>query len=191
MKPTLEEVRDFVIAGHSDLEKVKTLLAAQPALLNMGYEWRAGDIETAVQAAAHVGNRPIAEYLLAQGAPLELCTAAMLGEVKTVERFITEDPEAINTNGAHGIPLLTHAALSGDPKLTQWLWERGAHTGTSAALSLAVMKRDLKMTQWLLGTGQPDAEWKNFQGKTALEIATELGEVAIAELLKAYRPKAA
>jgi ankyrin repeat protein len=190
MNPALEEIREFVIAGHSDLEKVKQLLTAQPALLNLGYEWRAGDIETAVQAAAHMGHRPLAEYLLAQGAPLELCTAAMLGDSKTVQRFINDDPEAINTNGAHGIPLLTHAALSGDTTLTQWLFERGANTGTSAALSLVVNKRDVEMTKWLLGTGKPDAGWKNYQGKTALELATELGETQLVELLKAYQAKA-
>ena len=35
--PTPEEIRDFVIAGHGDIDKVKTLLAAQPALLNLAH----------------------------------------------------------------------------------------------------------------------------------------------------------
>src|SRR5689334_6665239 len=139
-EPTATEVREFVIAGHGNLDKVKQMLAAQPDLLNRSHEWRPGDTETALQGAAHVGNREIAEFLLAQGAPLEICTAAMLGRREEVERFLEEDPDKIHANGAHGIPLLTHAALSGDVGLVQTLYEGGATEGSSAALALAVGK---------------------------------------------------
>ena len=81
-QPTAEQVREFVIAGHGNFAKVKQMLAAQPSLLNQANEWRPGDRETAVQAAAHVGNRPIAEYLLDQGAPLAICRASTLDPAK-------------------------------------------------------------------------------------------------------------
>ena len=74
-----EQIREFVIAGHGNLAAVQALLAAEPRLLNVANEWSPGDTETAIQGAAHVGSRAVAEYLLAQGAPLELPTAAMLG----------------------------------------------------------------------------------------------------------------
>src|SRR4051812_2968193 len=166
-QPTANEIREFVIAGHGNLEKVKQMLALYPDLLNIAHEWRPGDTETALQGAAHVGSREIAEFLLAQGAPLDICTAAMLGERAEVERFLEKEPDQIHTNGAHGIPLLTHAALSGDVRLVQLLYEQGATTGASAALVLAVGKDHLGVARWLLENGAPELSWKNFQGKTA------------------------
>jgi ankyrin repeat protein len=185
-EPTANEIREFVIAGHGNLERVKQMLAIRPALLNMAHEWRPGDTETALQGAAHVGNREVAEYLLAQGAPLDICTAAMLGDREEVERFLTEDPDKIHANGAHGIPLLTHAALSGDVTLVQMLYEKGATSGASAALALAVGKDHLEVTRWLLEIGAPDIHWKNFQGKTSLQIANDNGNHEIARLLLAH-----
>jgi hypothetical protein len=32
--PTLDQIREFVIAGHGDLPKVQAMLADNPALLN-------------------------------------------------------------------------------------------------------------------------------------------------------------
>src|SRR5712692_7309512 len=98
-----ELVRDFVIAGHMDLEKVKRMHQERPALLNAAYPWKENDHETAVQAAAQVGNVAIAEYLLSKGAPLEICTAAMLGRTDEVKRILSGNPQDINATGAHGI----------------------------------------------------------------------------------------
>src|SRR4051794_32277203 len=78
-EPTTDQIREFVIAGHGNLEKVKQMLAIHPELLNIANVWRPGDTETALQGAAHVGNREIAEYLLSLGAPMDICCAAMLG----------------------------------------------------------------------------------------------------------------
>ena len=66
-------LREFVIAGHGNLSKVKELLAHHPELLDMPYSWTETDRETAVMAAAQVGNAAVAEYLLAKGAPLSIC----------------------------------------------------------------------------------------------------------------------
>src|SRR5688500_12065836 len=104
--PDAEVIRAFVIAGHGNLEKVKQMLGERPELLNISHEWAPGDTETALQGAAHVGSVPIAETLLAQGAPLDICTAAMLGRRGDVEHFLEEDNAKINATGAHGIPLL-------------------------------------------------------------------------------------
>lgn len=185
-QPTPQEVREFVIAGHGNLGKVKLMLAAQPALLNMANQWSPGDYETAIQAAAHVGNREAAEYLLAQGAPLEICTAAMLGRTDEIERLLQEKPERINENGAHRISLLAHAALSGDISLVESLFKRGAVSGASFALSLAVMMNDEAMARWLLEHASPDLTWKNYQEKTVLQIATDNGNTAMVELLRSH-----
>ena len=184
--PPVEVIREFVLAGHGNLPKVQQMLAARPELLNASYPWGPADRETALQAAAHVGSRPVAEFLLDQGAPLDICTAAMLGRQAAVEDFLNYDPAMIGATGAHGIPLLTHAALSGNVALAQMLVERGAAEGMSYALNNAVSKGHVEMTRWLLERGQPDLGWKNYQEKTALAIAVEKGDERIAGLLREH-----
>src|SRR5688572_20161515 len=78
---THDPVKAFVLAAHSDLDTVQKMLADRPELLNIEYDWGAmGGLETPIGAAAHVGNRAIAEFLLAKGAPSNICVAAMLGK---------------------------------------------------------------------------------------------------------------
>ncbi len=184
--PSLEQVREFVIAGHGDLNKVKDMLAERPELLNSAYQWSENDRETAIQAAAQVGNVPIAEYLLERGAPLEICTAAMLGRKNEVERRLEQAPGSINATGAHNIPLLTHAALSGSLELVQLLFRRGATTGATSALQNAVSRGYYDIVHWLVENGTPDLAQKNFQGKTALTVAVERGQDAIAQFLRKH-----
>ncbi len=181
-----EQLREFVIAGHWNLPKVQEILAQFPEILNVSYEWGENDYETAIQGAAHAGSAPVAEFLLSRGAPLEICTAAMLGREDEVIRLLAEDPGLINARGAHAIPLMAHAALSGNVALAQMLYEHGAHEGVSFALGLAVSKGHLEMTQWLLENGTPDLSWKNYEGKTPLMVATETRNEAIAALLLKY-----
>ena len=181
---TIEQVREFVIAGHGNLARVKEMLAENPALLNMGYDWADDDRETAIMGAAHVGSPEVAEYLLSQGAPLAIYTAAMLGRRDTVQRMLDDDPALATINGAHGIPLLTHAAWNGDVELTELLWQRGARTGGSSALSNAVRRGHVNLARWLIENTQPDLAWKNFQGKTALELALDNGDERLIALLR-------
>ena len=185
-QPSAEQVREFVIAGHGDPEKVRRMHAEHPGLLNAAYEWNLNDKETAIQAAAQVGNTEIAEYLLEKGAPLSICTAAMLGRQNIVERLLAEDTNRISATGAHGIPLLTHASLSGNLELVQLIFARGARTGVSSALQIAVSRGHYDMVKWFLENGNPDLALKNFQGKTALTLATERDNKAIVQLLREH-----
>src|SRR5690348_2408518 len=109
-----EQIREFVIAGHGNLQKVKNMLNANPGLLNAQYRWNENDTETAIQAAAQVGSASVAKYLLERGAPLEICTAAMLGLHDEVVRFLNMNPGNVKAVGAHGIPLLPHTVWSGN-----------------------------------------------------------------------------
>src|SRR5207244_12499829 len=136
--PSTEQIREFVIAGHGNLEKVRQMLAENPKLLNASYRWNENDSETAVQAAAQVGNSNVAQFLLKQGAPLEICTAAMLGMRDEVENRLNEDHRNVNATGAHGIPLLPHAVCSENLRLVQLVCERGAKSAASIALHNAV-----------------------------------------------------
>jgi uncharacterized protein len=170
-----EQIRAFVIAGHGNLEAVKTMLDAEPELLNAAFEWREGDSETALQGASHVGNVQIAEFLLSQGAPMSVTTAAMLGRQSELEAMLDGYPDLIFENGAHGITLLTHAALSGKANLVASLYARGATTGASMAMNLATDCGYAEIVRFLLETATLDRNWKNMKGKTAVEIARDSG----------------
>lgn len=109
-KPALEAslVQEFVGNSHGDLNRVKELLAQCPSLINACWDLGGGDFETGLGAAAHMGRRDIAEYLLDNGARLDLFAAAMLGKLEIVKAALTTFPDAINTPGPHGIPLIAH-----------------------------------------------------------------------------------
>ena len=180
-----DQIRDFVIAAHGNLPRVREMLAEHPGLLNLPHQWAEGDPETAIQAAAQVGSAPLVEYLLGRGAPLEICTAAMLGRRQVVEQLLDEDPGLIEARGAHGIPLMPHAAHSGNLELAQLLFERGATAGMSLALGTAVTRGDGRMARWILEAGQPDLQWKNHEGKGLMTIAAS-GPHEMVELLREY-----
>ncbi len=181
---TQDAIREFVIAGHGNLPKVREMLEANPALLNVTYQWGENDFEAAVQAAAHVGSVPVAEYLLGKGAPLAICTAATLGRTDTIREMLDHDPAQITERGAHQIPLLAHAAFSGKPDLIAMLIERGASEGISFALGNAVTAGHVEVVRWLLVHTKPDLSWQNYEGKTPLDIADERGFTEIVELLQ-------
>jgi ankyrin repeat protein len=184
--PTNEQIRDFVVAGHGNLPRIREMLMANPELLNASYQWSENDSETAIQAAAQAGSTQVAEYLLAHGAPLDICTAAMLGRQDTVEEMLAKDPALINARGAHGISLMAHAALSNNVELTRMLYERGATQGTSHALGNAVMKGHVRMARWLIENGNPDFGWKNYEGKGLLTIASETPNNDMISLLREH-----
>ena len=179
-------MRDFVIAGHGNLARVKELLTHHPELLNQAYSWNNSDHETAIMAAAQVGSVPVADFLLSMGAPLSTCTAAMLGRQSDVKRLLEDSPESIRATGAHGIPLLPHAALSGKLDLVKMLVEHGALEGSSFALHNAVSRGYKDMAEWLLDNAHPDVNWKNYEGKTPLKTALERKNQPLADLLRRH-----
>ncbi len=184
--PSTEQIRDFVIAGHGNLDRVKQMLAENPQLLNVSYQWNDNDRETAIQAAAQVGNTQVARYLLDNGAPLEICTAAMLGRRDAVEHLLKGDPLSASATGAHGIPLLPHAVWSGDLELVQLVYQYGAKSGSTLALHNAVAKGNYEIARWLLENAKPDIGSKNFQGKTPLMAADDRKDEKMAQLLRGY-----
>jgi hypothetical protein len=106
-------VQEFVSKSHGDLERVKALLAQEPALINASWDWGGGDWETGLGAASHMGRSDIANFLLENGARLDLFAAAMLGKLDIVKAALGAFPEAINIPGPHGIPLIAHAQAGG------------------------------------------------------------------------------
>lgn len=115
-KPALAPilVHEFVGNAHGDLNRVRELLTQEPQLINAAWDWGEGDFETGLGAASHMGRKDIAEFLLENGARLDLFAAAMLGKLDIVRAVLTTYPNAIQTLGPHGIPLITHAKAGGE-----------------------------------------------------------------------------
>ena len=182
----VETVREFVIAGHGNLARVQQLLDEMPELLNMSYEWGENDRESAIQAASHIGNVAVAEYLLSKGAELAIYTAAMLGRKAEIESLLATNKSLIKKTGAHGISILANAALNGDVDLFSYLISQGAEGGISYALHNAVVSGHVELAKWILENTDPDLSWKNFEGKTILSVASEQGEKELQDLLRSH-----
>lgn len=181
-----DTVKDFVTAAHFNFDKVQEMLAVDPDLLEAAYPWQENDPETAIMAAAHMGNVPMAEFLLEQGAPLAIYTAAMLGRKEDVAHLLVQDAANAKQGGAHGIPLMSHVALSGDTDIAEMVFAAGGTDSLSFALHAAINKGHLKMVKWLIEHGATDFSVKNFQDKTPLQVAVENNFDAIATLLREH-----
>ena len=115
-KPALGSrlVEEFVAVAHSDLERTRALLEQEPGLANASWDWGGGDFESALGAAAHMGRKDIAYYLLENGARLDLFAAAMLGKYEIVKSALDSYPDAIHIPGPHNISLFAHAKVGGE-----------------------------------------------------------------------------
>ncbi|MBE0691421.1 MAG: ankyrin repeat domain-containing protein [Anaerolineae bacterium] len=182
LPPDQETINEFVVAAHHDLDKVKQMLALEPHLLNKKAQWQ----ETPIQAAAHVGNRPIADYLLAEGAPLDICTAAMLGKKDDVSAMLREDAALVHAKGAHNIPLMYYTTIYDHIDIAEMLLEAGADVnageGSITALHGAAQFDQAEIANWLIEHGA-DVKAKDFNGKSPREVAIERGNTAIADLI--------
>ena len=106
-------VKEIVTVSHGNIARVKELVPARPALARASWDWGYGDWETCIDAASHVGNRAIAEYLIANGARPTIYTAAMMGQLPVVKGWIETVPGVQRNRGPHGITLLAHARNGG------------------------------------------------------------------------------
>ena len=108
-----ELVQEMVVVSHGNIARVKELVSRQPALAKVSFDWGFGDWETPIDAASHVGNRDIAEFLIANGARPTIFTAAMLGQLDVVKAAIAASPGLPRVLGPHSITLLRHAMAGG------------------------------------------------------------------------------
>ena len=183
-EPTQEIIDAFVGSAHGNFDTVQQLRTEYPAILNQPASWG----ELALGAAAQTGQVAIADYLLAHGAPLDICTAAMLGRADDVTALLPSAPGGANATGAHGIPLLYHAVITGHTPIAAHLLAQGADINAgrdgSPALHGAVMFDRADLAEWLLQHGA-DPNIPNHQNKTPLAVALEMQRAAVAQVLRA------
>jgi hypothetical protein len=106
-------VKEMVGVSHGNLSRVKELVSRHPSLAKASWDWGFGDWESALGAASHVGNRPIAEFLLSNGAGPTIFSAAMLGQLDVVQAYAAAMPDIHLLRGPHGTPLVAHARAGG------------------------------------------------------------------------------
>src|ERR1044072_754378 len=59
---------------------------------------------------AHTHSRSILEYFAGKGVTVDLFMAAAMGRARQVAETLKADPSLTSVRGAHGIPLIAHAA---------------------------------------------------------------------------------
>jgi len=123
----LSIIKEFVIAGHNNLDKVKELITETPNLIYSRYDWGNGDFEEAIEGAGHVGNKEISNYLIEKGARVNLFVLTMLGKTEIVKSTLEEFPSLLFSKGPHGFSLLHHATVGGKDslELQEYFLEKG------------------------------------------------------------------
>lgn len=152
-----ELAHEMVMVSHFDLKRVQQLVDAHPSLARAAWDWGFGDWEDALGAASHMGNRPIAEYLLSKGARPSIFSAAMLGHLDVVKAFVTAQPGVQRTRGPHSIPLLAHAKAGGAAATSvyDYLASLG-NAGSEAQAPLAQVDLDAILGVYPFGPAEND-----------------------------------
>ena len=152
-----ELTREMVSVSHGNVKRVRELVEAHPALAKAAWDWGFGDWETALGAASHVGNREIAEYLIAKGAHPTIFSAAMLGHLETVKAFIIAQPGVQRIAGPHSISLLQHAKAGkteAEPVL-RYL-EKLGDAGPAPAVPITTEEMTALAGTYVFGSGAKD-----------------------------------
>jgi hypothetical protein len=151
-------VKELVGASHNNLDRVKAIVSRQPALADASWDWGFGDWESPLGAASHVGNRPIAEFLLDHGATPTIFSSAMLGHLDAVKAMLAARPGLERIRGPHSLTLLSHARAGGQaaaPVLAYLETVSGSNTLVPTQ-ALTEQERALVPGRYVFGTGARD-----------------------------------
>ncbi|HEX6163192.1 MAG TPA: hypothetical protein VFZ31_07495 [Vicinamibacterales bacterium] len=151
-------VKDAVGASHGNFARIRELVERQPAMARASIDWGFGDWETCIDAASHVGNKPIADFLLAHGARATIFSAAMMGQLDAVKAFVAARPGIQRTLGPHGITLMAHAKAGGADAaaVVQYLATLGDADTPTPVQPLAPADRDALAGKYVYGPGPRD-----------------------------------
>jgi len=171
-----ELVRELVTVAHFSLPRVRELVTRQPSLARATWDWGFGDWESALGAASHMGNRAIAEFLLANGARPDLFSAAMLGQLEAVKALVAASPGVQSgvqsIKGPHGITLLAHARAGGEraAAVLRYLETLGDADLRPPIQPLAEEDRSAVLGRYRFGARERDVFLVDFQEALGLSI---------------------
>src|SRR5690349_4521985 len=151
-------VKEAVTTSHGNVARIRELVERQPALARASIDWGFGDWETCIDAAAHVGSRPIADLLLSHGARPTIFSAAMMGQLDAVKAFVAAIPGIQRTLGPHGITLMAHAKAGGPDAaaVVQFLASLGDADVPAATQPLDAADRNAVVGKYVYGSGPRD-----------------------------------
>lgn len=165
-------INEFVRLSHINVERVKHLYKLAPGLLAARATWD----ELAIEAAAHMGLVPLAEFLAEQGSPVSTCTAAVLGLRNRVEALVKADQNCLRERGAHDIPLLSYTAWGKEQlDIAEFLLNSGADLKARGlgltTLHIVAMKGHIELAKLLLDHGADVNEPSSQKGGIVTPLA--------------------
>jgi ankyrin repeat protein len=181
----MSDVFEAVAAG--DVERVRTLLAADPAVS------RARDEQglSPILHARYRDDTAMVEVLLSSGPDLDVFEAAALGDSRTVSRLLDGESNLVRAWSGDGFTALHLAVFFGYPETAGLLIRRGADVAAVSRnrmavrpLHSAVAGRDARTVEILLEAGT-DVNAPSHAGFTPLLEAAQNGDRRIVELLLA------
>ena len=151
-------VKEAVGTSHGNVKRIRELVERQPALARASVDWGFGDWETCIDAASHVGNKPIADFLLENGARPTIFSAAMMGQLDVVKAMVAARPGVQRIYGPHGITLMAHARAGGADAaaVVQYLTTLGDADTPLPSTSLDAADRDAIAGKYVYGPGPRD-----------------------------------
>lgn len=169
-----ELVHEMVLVSHFDLKRVQQLVEARPSLARAAWDWGFGDWESALGAASHMGNRPIAEFLISRGARPSLFSSAMLGHLEVIKAFVSAQPGIERIRGPHSISLLAHAKAGGEAArpVYDYLQSLG---GADSEAQAPLAQNDLDAILGLYAFGGADNERVHVTAEKGILTWTRMG----------------
>ena len=151
-------VKEIVTVSHFNLERVRELVTARPALAKASWDWGFGDWEAPLGAASHTGNQEIAAVLLDHGARPTIFSAAMLGQLDVVQAFVEASPGVQAIAGPHDITLLAHAQGGGDAAqpVVEYLESVGGADDGPQHVMMSDVERDRIFGRYVFGGGDDE-----------------------------------
>lgn len=182
-----ELINHFAGVAHFDFEQVKKLQKLCPTLVFAKATWD----EMGIEAAAHMGLAPMAQFLADLGAPVSTCTATVLGAKDLVKKIVSEDAACVRERGAHDIAILAYAAYANSQvEIAEALLRAGADVHARSlgqtTLHIAASKGHVDLAQLLLDHGSDinaTAKMKNAL-VTPLAMAVQAKQEKMATFLK-------
>jgi ankyrin repeat protein len=192
LKVHAESARTLILADAVPANRVNSIYTYfAPAVLNANYNYRINDGITPLHAASRGGHIGFMEFLIEQGADVNIKNASgstplheavRSGKIDAIKKLLTHNVD-INAQDARGnsvlhlairdVPLDTHREivniLLAQPGINPSLWDEYGDSPLHATITL---NKDPEIIKVLLKKGS-DVNVRNIEGKTPLYMAIE------------------